>query len=43
MYDKRKPKLHWPLALLAATPQPAFNPSRPAPHELRRLVAAMVD
>jgi hypothetical protein len=38
MNDKKRPKLHWPLALLAA---PA-GPKQPR-YELRRLVAAMVD
>ena len=42
MYDK-KPKLHPPLALLAIRPRPASFHFRPEPHELRRLVAAMVD
>ncbi len=38
MNDKKRPKLHLPLALLAAA-----IPPRPARHELRRLVAAMID
>ena len=42
MNDK-KLKLHLPLALLATTPRPAAGRHRPEPHELRRLVAAMVD
>jgi len=40
-----RPKLHPPLALLAA--KPAFGPppipTRQIPHSLRRMVAAMVD
>ena len=42
MYKKR-PKLHPPLALLATKPGPAPFHFRPEPHELRRLVATMVD
>jgi len=38
MNDKKRPKLHWPLALLAAP----TGPKQPR-YELRRLVAAMVD
>lgn len=41
--NTNRTKLHWPLALLAATPKAAPSPMRLAPHELRRLVAAMVD
>ena len=38
MNDKKRPKLHLPLALLAVA-----TPPRPARHDLRRLVAAMID
>jgi len=43
-YTKR-PKLHLPLALLAAKPpaRPAFIIPRQSPTELRHMVAAMVD
>jgi hypothetical protein len=48
MNTKRRPKLHLPLALLAALPAAARSGRReplPAPRadDLRRLVAAMVD
>jgi hypothetical protein len=40
-----RPKLHLPLALLAATPpaRPAKYSPRQLPFELRHMVAAMVD
>jgi hypothetical protein len=43
-YTKR-PKLHLPLALLAAKPatRPVILPPRQTPFELRHMVAAMVD
>jgi hypothetical protein len=45
MNYKNRPKLHLPLALLAAkTPaRPALIPPRHSPFELRHMVAAMVD
>jgi hypothetical protein len=48
MNTRKIPKLHLPLALLAALPAPArsgwLTPSpRPRADDLRRLVAAMVD
>ena len=48
MNDTKRPKLYLPLALLAATRNPHWNPSttnsiRPNADALRRLVAAMVD
>jgi hypothetical protein len=38
-----RPKLHWPLALMAATPRPMAIPMRPTPPDWRRLVADMID